>query len=282
MIHLDSVEKSAQRISDYLHDPSAFGDKLNANRRERLTTLHKSLIDSANILASKLGISTDPTIESMCADIQRIKDILGNRPDRSDTDLKIQESKSESKLYSDRYPKLTKKGCGFVYMMYCNAILDGANYDYDNPYAKEFADLVFDMFEFRFKSSSPTKARYNAFQIAVSIEQMFIAFMASKLLGRQASFESRYRYWKSGVESGGIKSLVPALVLDYSEIALDVFSESDRNEIINTWRDLLEGPYATIRRTVIRDEKVKNAFLPSNPFKVWDEWNLREDVAAAL
>lgn len=288
MIHLDSVEKSAQRISDYLHDPSAFGDKLNANRRERLTTLHKSLIDSANILASKLGISIDPTIESMCADIQQIKEMLMNQdympfiPYDSGSDEK-ETAKIHSVGSKGKHPRISKKQYVRIYKMFESTLLSATCAEYDNYIAQEFTSLAWEYFAFRLQWESPFKAHYNIFQIAECIEKLFVAFACSRIIGQGKAFDAMYSKWVNSVQAGSKSDIgyqTPSVVMQYAE-----FDDRDVIDEVNLiWRGLTGGSYSTIARFCVKDDEIKQAFLHSNPFSVWNDYKKKSerDEAAAL
>lgn len=282
MTTLDSIEKSAQRVYDYLHDPAAFGKRLNANRRKRLMSMLDSLSDSIKILEENLGIDKSDDASSIDAVAAMVAKKLGiDANDSSESICKTSDKITVSKCGSGRYPSLPRKACGAIYKKLYLAILSGSAYQYDSILSSEFASLMLEIFELRFKSDSPYKATYNVFQISESIEQVFIAYAAAHLYGTMSSFNNDYSCWKNGVTSGGIKSLVPQSVLDYSGRDIELLDDDMKHGIIDAWKDLTDvGPYHTILRRSVKDDSIQGAFLHLNPFNVWNTEEQKGAVAA--
>lgn len=275
MIHLDSAERSAQRVNDYIHDPDAFREKMNANRRERLMALLDNLSDSVSALKERLGIEESDNADAIDAVAAMVAKRLGIGVDSAPDKIVV------SRCNSGRYPSLSRKTCGAIYKKLYLAILGGSTYQYDSVLSSGFSSLMLELFEFRFKSDSPFKATYNVFQISESIEQMFIAYAAAHLYGTMSSFSNDYSCWKNGVTSGSIKSLVPQSVLDYSGRDIEMLDDDMKHEIIDAWKDLTDaGPYHKILRRSIKDESIQDAFLHLNPFNVWNTEEQKGVVAA--
>lgn len=273
MIHLDSVEKAAARINEYLHDPNAFGDNLKSNRRKRLQALRESLNDSLQILDRKLGIEHEDSIDTIINAVVSRMESKQEQSESKDASSAGQdaakssssEKKSPEKGYSGAYRSLTKQQCGTIYRKYLYAMTDAPHYSFDNPAAHQFAEIVSELFDIRFNAKSPFKTKYNVLQIAESIEQLFVAFAVSQYTNRFQSFMTSYYHWKDGVTNGSIKSTTPYIVMDYMSLTEDKMSDNAREFIMDLWCELLDGPFSCVARINVYDAAIKDAFLRSNP-----------------
>ncbi len=286
MIHLDSVEKAAKRIETYLNDPEAFGEKLNANRRERLETLYSSLSASIKLLGERLdksdfvSESTEAIVRYTVAKTadEVVKRIISTNsipfatgaPESFDSDAIFADDpiQTDAVQVSTNAPKkrndhLTKKHCKLAYALYAQTLSASAAFPPDDYELRRFTDIMYNHFMLRFSGA----CKYNIHQISECICKMFVSFIHHNYSGSMNAFESRYDQWKRMFESGDDHYIAPAFVSCFNP---ETISDDEAEHIKNLWLDLIEDVYAPITRVNISDSNIREVFLLSNPFRVWE------------
>lgn len=296
MIHLDSVEKSASRINEYLHDPEAWGGEIRTGRRERLEKLCDSLCDSAKILCDKLErtrglaeIDIDAVIDravlralstmnAQQIQTQSVPGISTNAESASDVP-----KSSESKKRKTDSRVMSKSNCGKVYRLYSRVIAKATTVKCDSAVATDFTRFISDYYYFRIHRSSPFKSRCNVFHVADFIERLFIAYAGSTYLDQFNHFHNKYLKWESDIRQSAESDKgyqVPSAVIDYAHA--DGMTPEMVDYIRGIWEELIDGPFREISRMGNSDPAIEDALLWSNPFRTWDVLESTEKGDAAV
>lgn len=272
MIHLDSAERSTQRVNDYLHDPAAFSEKLNANRRKRLMSMLDSLSDSVKILEEKLGIEKSDAPDDISSIVQMvIQQIRQNGSERASCGIVDVRDRKDSRKSGQR----TTKVCKAVYAKYAQTFIVAAQCEYNDQMLCDFAATMNEHFCFRFSNGN----KYGIHQIRECVCKMFVAFAHGYYSKDDRTFGAQYAAWKYRFESGEDHYPMPAYVGCFDA---SILPESEKEFIQESWRDLIDIAYAPIASISTNDAVIGDLLLPSNPFRVYEESEQEGDAVATL
>ena len=289
MIHFEAVEKSAQRIHTYLNDPAAFGERLNANRKEKLEALYSLLIESAKLLGTKLGksdIISDSTeaviksaVEEMAKRMQPTSISTSSIPTVAVESVEIKsDSTTDPSTTVTAQKKNDKpipvKSCKWIYAMFIQTLRVGVETRYSDPMLDDYTSFIWEHFTFRFARGE----KYNIHQIQECITKMFVVFAHGYYSGDRLTFESQYTVWKRMYETSESKYIYPAYVSCFN---IEILSDEEKEYIKSEWRDLVEGPFSPITRVNIGDNAIRDTFLLSNPFRAWETADKKKEVQTA-
>ena len=213
MIHLDSVEKAAQRIHTYLNDPEAFGEKLNANRRERLEALYSVMSKSTKMLGERLEkpifesgdtetiIKAAATVSETAKETAQILRSILSSFQYTPTDAVLPiETPLDSTTTSASVAvgettidkPIPRNLCKRIYALFIQTLRVGEETHYSDPMLQEYTSFIWQHFTFRFAGGE----RYNIHQIQECITKMFVVFAHGYYSGDCHTFESQYTVWK--------------------------------------------------------------------------------------
>ena len=272
MIHLDSAERSTQRVNDYLHDPAAFSEKLNANRRKRLMSMLDSLSDSVKILKDRLGIVEHDESYTIDTIIAMVAERVGND---SGNVIPVQRTSddSESSEASVKKKPLSNKQCRTVYSLYAQTLMSSICNEESDSMLSGFTTFMLDHFNMRFAAGK----KYGIFQIHECITKMFVQYAHCYYNKNMDSFHRMYNIWMQLFEEGKDHYVAPAFVSCFNT---DTLHDAEIDFIKESWSELIDTVYAPITRINIRDAAMKSAFLFSNPFREFASEEQKGAVAA--